>query len=392
MPSPRLGWLDALRAVAVLLVIYAHLSRYVFTGLRALTAEWLNAGVAGVMLFFLVSGYIIPASLERHGSLRAFWTSRIFRLYPMYLVAIAAMVLFDGASLSVSDALSHGTMLPFLLGTPLITAVLWTLTYEMAFYLLVTALFTFRLHRWDGIVSAGLAGLALLTAPLSLRYAVPAPVVLLLLLVGLTAVVSGRRAVVIAGGLLLGGLTATLLAIGQDPAHAWDGLLILSVMFLGTTIYRADVGQTSWWQPAIVGSVVAVALIINWFRQLASLNGLIFRYEARALITLAVFGGAFAVGMLTRRRPAPRWLARIGVLSYSVYLVHYVLIELFHGFLSDGPLPDAVRATAYLTAVLGLSWLTHRYVELPAQRLGKRLTTAPAPATTAPRPSVPSER
>jgi peptidoglycan/LPS O-acetylase OafA/YrhL len=27
----------------------------------------LNAGTAGVMLFFLVSGYIVPASLERHG-------------------------------------------------------------------------------------------------------------------------------------------------------------------------------------------------------------------------------------------------------------------------------------------------------------------------------------
>jgi peptidoglycan/LPS O-acetylase OafA/YrhL len=33
----------------------------------AVSGEWLNAGTAGVMLFFLVSGYIVPASLERHG-------------------------------------------------------------------------------------------------------------------------------------------------------------------------------------------------------------------------------------------------------------------------------------------------------------------------------------
>ncbi|MEU8658991.1 acyltransferase family protein, partial [Actinoplanes philippinensis] len=66
MTAPRLAWLDGLRAVAVLLVVYAHLTRFVFTDLRAVTGEWLHAGPAGVMLFFLVSGYIIPASLERH--------------------------------------------------------------------------------------------------------------------------------------------------------------------------------------------------------------------------------------------------------------------------------------------------------------------------------------
>ena len=67
-----MGWLDGLRAVAVLLVVYAHLSRYLLCGAREVSSEWLHAGTAGVMLFFLVSGYIIPASLERHGSLRAF--------------------------------------------------------------------------------------------------------------------------------------------------------------------------------------------------------------------------------------------------------------------------------------------------------------------------------
>ena len=76
MTAPRLAWLDGLRAVAVLLVVYAHLTRFAFTDLRAVTGEWLHAGTAGVMLFFLVSGYIVPASLERHGDLRRFWISR----------------------------------------------------------------------------------------------------------------------------------------------------------------------------------------------------------------------------------------------------------------------------------------------------------------------------
>src|SRR5215207_1738082 len=90
--ADRLAWLDGLRAVAVLLVVYAHLSRYLFRGAREVSAEWLHAGTAGVMLFFLVSGYIIPASLERHGDLRAFWVSRFGRLLPLYLAVGAAVV------------------------------------------------------------------------------------------------------------------------------------------------------------------------------------------------------------------------------------------------------------------------------------------------------------
>src|SRR5689334_13222473 len=90
---PRLAWLDGLRAVAVLLVLYAHVSRYVLTDVRAFTSEWLHAGPAGVMLFFLVSGYIIPASLERHGSLRRFWVGRAGRLIPLYALVTVAVVL-----------------------------------------------------------------------------------------------------------------------------------------------------------------------------------------------------------------------------------------------------------------------------------------------------------
>jgi peptidoglycan/LPS O-acetylase OafA/YrhL len=41
--------------------------------------QWFDPGTYGVMVFFLVSGYIILASLERSGSVRRFWVSRLFR-------------------------------------------------------------------------------------------------------------------------------------------------------------------------------------------------------------------------------------------------------------------------------------------------------------------------
>ncbi len=378
----RLAWLDGLRAVAVLLVVYAHLSRYLFTGARAVTAEWLHAGTAGVMLFFLVSGYIIPASLERHGNLRAFWVSRFGRLFPLYLAVAAVVVVLlpYRPDDPWTAALAHATMLPFLLGAPLATPVFWTLTYEMAFYLLVTALFTVRRPRASGWLAVGLAITAVLLVPLPGQLLGPRPatvVAAVLLVAGLTAVMSGRRWAVPAGGVLLGGLALVLLVLNQDPSHAWDGLLIVAVMCAGTVIYRADRGQTGWWPVVLVGGVVAAALLHNWFAELESLDGFTPRYVARAVITLLVIGGGFAAGLLTRRWRTPKWLAWIGVVSYSVYLVHHVLIQLLGPWLAE--LGDRLPAIAevpvvagVLALILGVSGLTYRYLEAPGQRVARR--------------------
>jgi len=387
----RMAWLDGLRAVAVLLVVYAHLSRYLFRGAREFSSEWLHAGTAGVMLFFLVSGYIIPASLERHGSLRSFWVSRLCRLFPLYL-AVTALVLGLGAGGLVpldpyltahptTAAIAHATMLPHLLGVPLVTPLFWTLTFEMAFYLLVSALFAVRRPRAGGLLAVVLAGAAVLTAPLAPRLLSATQAltvgVAAALTLGLAAVTSGRRWAVTAGGLLLGGIAVTLLVVNQDPAHVWDGLLVIAVMFVGTTIYRAEHGQTGWWQAGLTAVVVGAALLANWFAELASYGALTPQYRARAVLTLLVFGGAFAIGMLTRRRRTPRLLAWLGLVSYSIYLVHYVLIQLLRPLLAylgeRLPAPAELPVVAaYLALLLGICWLTHRFVELPGQRLGRR--------------------
>jgi peptidoglycan/LPS O-acetylase OafA/YrhL len=406
--SGRMGWLDGLRAVAVLLVVYAHLTRYVFRGVRAVSSEWLNAGTAGVMLFFLISGYIIPASLERHGDPRTFWVSRFGRLVPLYLVVGAAVIALGAAGLVPVDpslaqrpattAVAHLTMLPFLLGVPLVTPLFWTLTFEMVFYLLVTALFVVRRQRSSGVVAIALAVAAVLVCPLPARLLAVEPVtavVAALLVAGLAAVVSGRRRAVVAGGVLLGVVALTLPVLNQDPAHVWDGLLVLAVMFAGTTIYRADRGQTSWWPPVLVCAVVAAALLHNWFAELAALDALTPRYRARAVITLLVFGGAFATGMLTRRWRTPRVLSWVGLISYSVYLVHWVLIQLCAPVLAAG-LPDPPVAAAFLALVAGVSWLTYRYVELPGQRaanvISRRVCRPPDRAVLPPRAAAPPGR
>ncbi len=155
----RLAWLDALRGFAALCVVFDHSSTLVLQHVRLDVYQWFNAGQYGVFVFFLVSGYIIPASLERKGSVRGFWVSRGFRLYPLYILGIGISLLawktglgpIHGADTQLKTWVYS---LPFMMSNMLdganVPNVIWTLSFEMVFYLLLSALFTFRVHRHSG--------------------------------------------------------------------------------------------------------------------------------------------------------------------------------------------------------------------------------------------------
>ena len=67
-----------------------------------------------------------------------------------------------------------------------------------------------------------------------------------------------------------------------------------------------------------------------------------------------------------------RPLAFIGVLSYTLYLVHYVLLT---ALVRVWKLPYAsLRAVVALSLSVLVAWVIHRVVEKPCARLRKRLT------------------
>src|SRR6201997_3965672 len=155
----RLAWLDPLRGFAALCVVFDHGSTLLLLPVRSFLYQWLNLGQYGVFVFFLVSGYIVPASLERKGSIRGFWISRAFRLYPLYLLAIALAVvayelgygtIYGGEHHPLMTVASWLLMIPNLLTGPNVPNVTWTLSYEMVFYLLLAALFSVRIHARSG--------------------------------------------------------------------------------------------------------------------------------------------------------------------------------------------------------------------------------------------------
>src|ERR1700733_13218623 len=275
----RLAWLDVLRGIAALAVVFDHLSYYVLQALRHIVYQWFNPGNYGVFVFFMISGYIVPASLERKGSVRTFWVSRLFRLYPLYLLAVGlalvlAKVHLGGLRGEDSDpetsVLSQLLMMSNVLDGKNLPLVVWSLSYEMVFYLLLTALFVARIHRRSSWYALAFAAAAVaiggflpqayfshtLNASRLVALAADAAV-----LARLALVVARRGVPRLVGAALAALVAVTLLAFNGGWIWPWEALSILALMFTGTVFYRADQGQYSWRKAIAVGVTVLTLAI-----------------------------------------------------------------------------------------------------------------------------------
>src|SRR6516165_2700913 len=130
-PQERLGFLDVARGLAALLVLLSHAFGHV-PGAAAL-------GRAGVVLFLVVSGFIIPASLEQGGSNARFWLRRFFRLFPAYWFSLLLAGACHGLGYGVTSAtagqwLLNVTMLQGFFKAPPVWGVFWTLQLELVIY------------------------------------------------------------------------------------------------------------------------------------------------------------------------------------------------------------------------------------------------------------------
>jgi peptidoglycan/LPS O-acetylase OafA/YrhL len=401
----RLAWLDALRGIAALVVVFDHGSFLVVRQAKTLLSPWLDVGQYGVFVFFMVSGYIIPASLERRGSVRAFWISRGFRLYPLYLFGIVASVVafrlgygtIRGAQRDPSGAVASWLlMLPNLLNGPNVPNVTWTLSYEMTFYLLLAALFSVRAHRHSGsyALACGLVVVALggvlpmsllerghgLLGPGHVDFAIDAVIIAA---IGLSVIKpAGALRHVAIGGAWLGALTGLLLlAVNQDQyPYPWSGYTILAFMFTGTLVYRAEQGQVRKATAAVIVVAVLAATIggglwhgaqhANWSTDTAQ-----WRYQW--VTSLAGAAATFGLGLLLRKRRVPRVLAWLGMISFSVYMIHPLILDAFRDVPALHHASPALKvqlplAAGLLAVIIAVSAATYYLIEAPMQVLGRK--------------------
>lgn len=174
---------DAIRLFAAIAVIVSH--AFPLTGtpepLEALSRGQVGLGHLAVGVFFLVSGYLIPASLDR-GSLQRYARKRAFRIIPALAVAVLVCAFLLGPLLTVlplTDYLTAGGTwlflgnaaflpvgydLPGVFADNPLTAVngsLWSLKFEVACYVIVPIAFAFKSWRVAVVMAGWLASFAL---------------------------------------------------------------------------------------------------------------------------------------------------------------------------------------------------------------------------------------
>ncbi len=341
---------QALRAVAVLLVVVYHFSPGVLPG-----------GYIGVDVFFVVSGFLISGHMlrevDRTGrlSLAGFWSARARRILPAALVTILATLVGTFLLLPYADwdRVAQQSL------ASIFYVQNWVLAAESVDYLAADNVPTPVQHFWSLAVEEQFYLLwpfvVVLAALLSRR--VP-------------ALATRRRALVLA---LFAAVTAASFAWSVGRVEAGDA----SAYFVTTTRL---------WELG-AGGVLAVVLRYTWrhvaLRTALCLAGLAAigygaltldpaSHDFPGLNALFPVLGAVAVvaagrtagplDRLVRLRPV-QWF---GDTSYSLYLWHFPVITLFTGATLRGPGPLETLALFALAVVLAAA--SYYGIEQPVRR------------------------
>jgi len=349
-PAPRAGetgrltFADGLRGLAALWVVLFHASEGGhLTELkkllpRPLVSVVFDLGHLGVAIFFVLSGFVMAYTVQSRKADAHFATGfvarRMVRLTPPYWASIAFVLVLLAVKRAAQAPWSslpdpatvsaNATYLQGILNAPSINTVYWTLGIEVQFYLAFAALLVVseRLAAHVGRTQARLLVMSATTA------------VALLWPMGL-----------VADPIWSGGFAPFWFSFASGVLVCW-------------TLQSGEP----------VATRIAAALLVP-FAIGALAGGSPFAVTS-TLTAIALF----AAGRLGRMHAwlSWRWLQFLGLVSYSLYLLHNPLtgagFAVVHRILPGGLLAELSGLAASLALCVAVSALAFRLVERPAQR------------------------
>lgn len=354
--SSRLSSLDGLRGVAALIVVIHH-SLLVSPALAAayyggdIEGTWHRiavysplhlvwGGKEAVVVFFVLSGLVLVfATRSRSFDWFSYFPSRLLRLY---LPVAGAVVV---GALIMAIPVGAGPDSPWLdrdAGYPLaailkdltlvggnshVISPLWTLRWEIIFSLLLpVAAYALRLiPAWAfGALCVGLSVLGAAQGVDALRY---------LPIFGVGVALAGEWSRIERGVERMSTRTASW----AWPAISAGALLLLSSYWMLYSLLPYTTALTLSQAPVLLGAVALVIAASQW----------------KPLVRVLTW----------------RWIALLGAISFSLYLVHEpIVIAIAH-------LTDSARMTLLLAvpAALVVAWLFWLVVERPAHKLARKV-------------------
>lgn len=374
MNGRRIVWLDCLRAVAVSLVLWGHIflvgmndpttvsvwlpsvrdfifgpgsaSRNPHSAVSVFMWTYTGTGPGGlgVALFFLISGFVILRTIDRT-SPAMFLARRFFRIVPVCAVVTLATAIGTNMAYTEAGLTSPNTIVSVIAASLALSRllqqfetipVLWTLSAEVMFYLVIAG------TAW---IVGGRIGLRVL-AGLSLAC--------------LTGVLLVRSPV----------FAETLSADLASRAIYLSRLLVyVSFMLIGAVAYRGYAEQRL--VPALRwGSMCCLTSALTYFEFTALNRVHIGIWPAEAAFALLVFFAAFALDLRGSWTRPLRWVAD---LSYPLYLVHTPLgwaILVWLAARGWSMMPAGLLSTF---AVVFVAWIVHVAIEKPGYSIGRAL-------------------
>lgn len=358
----RIDALDGLRGLAALIVVLRHtmdaiaipddVQRVV---LQSPLAVLLNSEGA-VQLFFVLSGYVLAASLERGRrafEIARFYVRRVFRIHPPYVVAllVAWGLSFVYAGSPGGDAV-HG----------------WQ-----------RRLTSVHISPSELLASLTFPGDALLQLPVGWTLRIEAIYSILLPLLFVLA-----RPL---GGVPLLAAAAAALALPDTPRwldHALDFSVGIVTFHQRERLRQWLSAWGGWTAAAFVAAAAALhagPLLLGW---LVPFDGpwVVEPRRGASLAMASIGAGGLVIAALFLPAPA-RFLSRplpaaAGRVSYSLYLFHLPIIQLLLWTWAPAvrlTLPQTLLAMAVVIAVSwAVAWVSWMTVERPSIRMGNRLS------------------
>ncbi|MCB2088069.1 MAG: acyltransferase [Sphingomonadaceae bacterium] len=360
-PKPsRIEELTALRGMAALVVLFSHLLLiYPLSRETLVAAGFLINPHAAVILFFVLSGFVLARSLENvtaifwSRSLR-FWLKRLFRIYPAIWAATALAIILVWLRPDIPDTILarwpvnhmanlslHNITMTLAAWNAALIPPLWTIYVELVGSLFVP--FMVWIARKSKL--AGLAMVAVLAALSLAAKGWPHPWSASLYLVHFAL--------------------GVIIAVHGQQLRKTPALLFALSGLAGLTVFRTIYffGITGEWKMGTYDYGNPAPGLMEGF--------------AATMLVAALANGALALAWLRSGL-----MRALGEWSYSLYLTH-LPIMLFLACLLPAQTP--VTATVLLGGLtligtLLVSSVIHRMVELPGIALGKRIARRFIPA------------
>jgi peptidoglycan/LPS O-acetylase OafA/YrhL len=359
--AEKLEYIDVLRAIAILMVIFVHNSQTV-KGLSAQAKSISEYGQIGVQLFFVASAYTLCFSqtkrIQEEHQLKSFFVRRFFRIAPLYYFAIAWYFLTDPVNniLKIINVTPHYEFINVLANVFFLHGFVpfannnivpggWSIGAEMAFYALFPTLFrlfSWAHSKWGMLPLYGL-------------------IIISILFNTTVQVVIGRF------------LSVELIS---DPFIYRNLINQLPVFLLGMTIFFHHQYNHGLQVPIVAQSIIFAGLTL--FLEL-----LFDDKQPWILVTVTVCSGiSFVVllNILKELNYSNKMLEEIGKVSYSMYIFHFGFVWFLVPGLKmnlEGLVePHLLLILSFIIAVASTFWvakLSYKYIESPGILLGKYL-------------------